>query len=81
MLDLSSFSMLIGGSAGRDRARNEVAAKAAAELVEIAGLEASEALLRLDSSVDGLNSEQVEERLELFGPNVVAQEKPTPFSE
>ena len=79
MLDLFSFSMLIGGSAGRERARNEAAARAATELVAIAGVEASEALARLDANVDGLNSEQVDERLERFGPNVVAQEKPTPL--
>jgi len=76
MLDLSFFTMLIGGGAGRDRARNEAAARAAADLVALARVEPAEALARLDAVIDGLNPEQVEERLERFGPNVVAQEKP-----
>jgi len=76
MLDLSFFTMLIGGGAGRDRARNEAAARAAADLVALARVVPAEALARLDAVIDGLNPEQVEERLERFGPNVVAQEKP-----
>jgi Mg2+-importing ATPase len=78
MLDLFSLSMLIGGGAGRDRARNEAAARATAELVALARADAADALARLDATADGLNPEQVEERLERFGANVVAQEKPKP---
>ena len=78
MLDLFNFTMLIGGGAGRDRARNEAAARAAAELVALAHADAPEVLERLDAHADGLNPEQVEERLERFGANVVAQEKPKP---
>ncbi|HSC10048.1 MAG TPA: magnesium-translocating P-type ATPase [Rhodanobacteraceae bacterium] len=76
MLDLFNLTMLIGGGAGRDRARNEAAARAAAELVALAHADAGEVLERLDASADGLNPEQVEERLERFGANVIAQEKP-----
>jgi len=78
MLDLFNLTMLIGGGAGRDRARNEAAARAAAELVALAHADAAEVLERLDANADGLNPEQVEERLERFGANVIAQEKPKP---
>ncbi|HZX90427.1 MAG TPA: HAD-IC family P-type ATPase, partial [Rudaea sp.] len=78
MLDLFNLTMLIGGGAGRDRARNEAAARAAAELVALAHADAPEVLVRLDASADGLNPEQVEERLERFGANVIAQEKAKP---
>jgi len=79
MLDLFNLTMLIGGGAGRERARNEAAARAAAELVALAHADAAEVLERLDAHADGLNPEQVEERLERFGANVVAQEKPKPL--
>jgi len=79
MLDLFNLTMLIGGGAGRERARNEAAARAAAELVALAHADAPEVLERLDAHADGLNPEQVEERLERFGANVVAQEKPKPL--
>src|SRR5207344_1072659 len=78
MLDLFNLTMLIGGGAGRERARNEAAARAVAELVALAHAEAPEVLERLDANADGLNPEQVEERLDRFGANVVAQEKPKP---
>ncbi len=78
MLDLSNLSMLIGGGAGRERARNEAAARAAAELVALARVDAADALARLDATPEGLKPEQVEERVERFGTNVVAQEKPKP---
>jgi Mg2+-importing ATPase len=78
MLDLFNLTMLIGGGAGRDRARNEAAARAAAELVALAHADAFEVLDRLEANADGLNPEQVEERLERFGANVIAQEKPKP---
>ncbi len=78
MLDLFNFTMLIGGGAGRDRARSEAAARAAAELVALAHADAPEVLERLDANADGLNPEQVKERLERFGANVIAQEKPKP---
>jgi Mg2+-importing ATPase len=79
VLDLSFIAMLIGGGAGRERARNEAAARAAGELVALARVDAGEALARLDASLDGLGVDQVEERLERYGPNVVAQEKAPPF--
>ena len=72
MLDLISLSMLITGG-GRERARNEAAARAAAELAALARMENAAALDRLNATNDGLTPEQVEERLEAFGPNVVAQ--------
>jgi Mg2+-importing ATPase len=78
MLDLSNLSMLIGGGAGRERARNEAAARTAADLVALARLDATEALALLDATAEGLKPEQVEERVERFGANVVAQEKPKP---
>ncbi|HEX6833311.1 MAG TPA: magnesium-translocating P-type ATPase [Rudaea sp.] len=78
MRDLFHLSMLITGAV-RDRARNEAAARAAAELAALARLESSEALTRLESGNDGLKPEQVEERLDEFGPNIVAQEKKKPF--
>src|SRR5262244_1891025 len=79
MLDFSFITMLIGGAAGRERARNGAAARSAAELVALAQVESAEALAKLDANLDGLTPEQVEERLERFGANVVAQEKPKPF--
>jgi Mg2+-importing ATPase len=44
-------------------------------LVETASLTALAALDKLQSSVAGLTQEQVQQRLEEYGPNVVAQEK------
>ncbi|HXR64188.1 MAG TPA: magnesium-translocating P-type ATPase, partial [Rudaea sp.] len=78
MLELIPFAMLITGG-GRERARNEAAARAAAELAGLARLEGADALARLDATPDGLKHEQIEERLETYGPNVVAQEKKKPF--
>jgi Mg2+-importing ATPase len=78
MLDLFSFAMLIGGAAGRERARNEAAARSGAELLALAQVESAAALDKLEAIADGLNPEQVEQRLERFGPNTVAQEKPKP---
>jgi len=78
MLDLSHFSVVMKAglitATGRDRAKNEAAARSAADLLAIARLEAADALAHLESAPDGLNPEQVEERLEKFGPNIVAQE-------
>ncbi len=73
MLDLFNFSMLIPNAA-RERGKGEAAARAAAQLADIARLESAEVLGRLTAVADGLNPEQVEERLEEFGPNIVAQE-------
>jgi P-type Mg2+ transporter len=78
MLDLFHFSMLITG-AGRDRAKNEAAARSAAEFVAIARLDGAEVLTQLNTSNDGLNPEQIEERVAEFGLNIVAQEKKKPF--
>ncbi len=78
MLDLFHFSMLIPAT-GRDRNKNEASARAAAELLALAHLEAPEVLSRLQCTPEGLNPEQVEERLAEFGANVVAQEKKKPF--
>ena len=78
MLDLFHFSMLIPAT-GRDRNKNEASARAAAELLALAHLEAPEVLARLQCTPEGLNPEQVEERLAEFGANVVAQEKKKPF--
>src|SRR5499427_786448 len=79
MLDFSFLTMLIGGTAGRERVRNGAAARSAAELVALARAESADALARLEAIPDGLTPEQVEERLERFGPNTVAQEKAKPF--
>src|ERR1700759_3465235 len=78
MLDLSSISMLITAG-GRDRAKSEVAARTASELLAVARLDGAEALTRLESNQNGLTQEQVEERLEKFGHNIVAQEKKRPL--
>ena len=78
MLNLTFFSMLIGGN-GRNGAKNEAAARTAAELLALARVEANDALGRLNPGGGALNPEQIEERLAQFGPNVVAQEKKKPF--
>src|ERR1700748_1086016 len=78
MLDFLNLSMLITAG-GRDRAKNEAAARTAAELLAVARMDAPDALRHLDANPDGLNPEQVEERLEKFGANVVAQETKKPF--
>jgi P-type Mg2+ transporter len=78
MLDFLNLSMLITVG-GRDRAKNEAAARTAAELLALARTDAADALRHLDANSEGLNPEQVEERLEKFGPNVVAQETKRPF--
>ena len=78
MLNLSLFSMLIGGN-GRHGAKNEAAARTAAELLALAREDAGAALAKLNPGGNALNPEQVEERLERFGPNVVAQEKKKPL--
>ncbi|MEP6939996.1 MAG: HAD-IC family P-type ATPase [Rudaea sp.] len=74
MLNLSSVSMLIGGNA-RGSVKSEAAARTAAELLALARMEAGEALEKLNPGGSALNPEQVEQRLEEFGPNIVAQEK------
>src|SRR3954469_18776446 len=73
MLDLFNFSMLITAG-GRDLAKTEATVRSAGDLLAIARLEAPDALVHLESTVDGLNPEQVRERLEKYGPNIVAQE-------
>ena len=78
MRNLSFLSMLITPNV-RDRVKTETAARTAAELLALARMEAPEALARLQSASEGLNPEQVEERLAEFGPNIVAQEKKKPF--
>src|SRR6476646_8324919 len=78
MLDFSLISMLIPGGV-RERAKGEAAARAAAQLLALARAEGTQALTQLESSAEGLNPEQVEQRLEQFGPNIVAQEKKKPF--
>ena len=78
MLDFSSISMLIP-AVGRERGRAEAAARAAASLLALARIDATPALTRLEANADGLNPEQVAQRLEQFGPNIVAQETRKPF--
>ena len=78
MLKFSIAAMLIGGN-GRNGARNEAAARIAAELTSLAQLNSDDALARLNPGGQALNPEQVAERLEKYGPNVVAQEKKKPF--
>ena len=78
MLDFSHISMLIPAVA-RERNKGEAAARAAAALLALARLEAAPVLTQLDSVAEGLNPEQVEQRREQFGPNVVAQETRKPF--
>jgi len=77
-MKLSAISMLIGGN-GRSNAKNEAAARTAAELLALARMDAPDALDKLNPGGNALNPEQVEERLEKFGPNIVAQEKKKPF--
>jgi Mg2+-importing ATPase len=78
MLELSKVAMLIT-AAGRERNKNDVAARAAAELLALARLDTAEVLARLRTRNDGLDPTAVEERLAEFGPNVVAQEQKRPF--
>jgi Mg2+-importing ATPase len=78
MLKLSMATMLIGGN-GRNNAKNEAAARIAAELIALAQLNPDDALNKLNPGGQALNPEQIEERLEQYGPNVVAQEKKKPF--
>jgi len=78
MLKFSIAAMLIGGN-GRNGARNEAAVRIAAELLALSHLNADEALNKLNPGGHALNPEQVAERLEQYGPNVVAQEKKKPF--
>jgi Mg2+-importing ATPase len=78
MLDFSLISMLIPNGV-RERVKGEAAARAAAHLLALAREDAAQALSRLEGAADGLNPEQVEQRLEQFGPNIVAQEKKKPF--
>ena len=53
----------------------KVAAPASSALRQAATSDIEQALLRLDSSVDGLLDREAAERLEKFGPNAIAQEK------
>ena len=78
MLDFSHISMLIPAVA-RERNKGEAAARAAAGLLALARLEAAPVLTQLESVAEGLNPEQVEQRREQFGPNIVAQETRKPF--
>ena len=78
MLDLFNFSMLIPSGA-RERGRGEIAARAAAQLAQLARQDGAEVLASLDASAEGLGPAQIEAKLEQFGPNVVAQEKKKPF--
>ena len=78
MLKLSIAAMLIGGN-GRNGAKNEAAARIASELLALAHLNPDDALDKLNPGGQALNPEQVAERLEQYGPNVVAQEKKKPF--
>jgi len=60
----------------RPRATNGAdAIRVAPRLVEAAGAMAPVALELLQSGPQGLSQEQAEQRLEEYGPNVVAQEK------
>lgn len=60
----------------RPRAVNDVSAiRVSPLLIEAAHLPVQNALEKLQSGRQGLSQEQVEQRLELHGPNVVAQEK------
>ncbi len=77
MFDLSIFSMLIPQGA-RERAKSEASARAAAQLLALARSDGADALVRLQTRANGLNPDQVVERLEEYGPNVVAQEKKKP---
>ncbi|MEO9136251.1 MAG: magnesium-translocating P-type ATPase [Casimicrobiaceae bacterium] len=47
-----------------------------AELLEVGGLTPAAALARMDSSLDGLLDREADERLERYGPNAVAHERP-----
>ncbi len=78
MFDLSVLSMLIPVTA-RERARGEAASHSAAELLALAKASSDETLSRLQANLQGLNPEQVDERLEQYGPNIVAQEKKKHF--
>ncbi|MBS0582737.1 MAG: magnesium-translocating P-type ATPase [Proteobacteria bacterium] len=78
MLKFSIAAMLIGGN-GRNGARNDAAARISAELTALAQLNPDDALAKLNPGGQALNPEQVAERLEQYGPNIVAQEQKKPF--
>ena len=48
-------------------------------LKELAQLNRDELFERLNTSFTGLNAEQAEERLDEYGPNVVASQQPVPW--
>jgi magnesium-transporting ATPase (P-type) len=54
------------------------AIRVAPELVEAAGCEPDEVLLKLQTTANGLTDEEAEQRLEQYGANVVAQERRHP---
>ncbi|MBR0347672.1 MAG: magnesium-translocating P-type ATPase, partial [Rudaea sp.] len=60
-------------------AKNEAAARIAAELTALARLNPDDALSKLNPGGQALSPEQVAERFEQYGPNTVAQEKKKPF--
>jgi P-type Mg2+ transporter len=64
------------GSGTAARAGARPGAATGRELLELASLAPAEALARLGSSADGLLGSEAEERLERYGPNEVAREKP-----
>ncbi|MGH8042308.1 MAG: magnesium-translocating P-type ATPase [Rudaea sp.] len=78
MFDLSMFSMLTP-QAARERGKSEASSRAAAQLLALVRTDGADALARLHAAADGLNPDQVEERLQEHGPNIVAQEKKKPF--
>ncbi|MBS0590224.1 MAG: magnesium-translocating P-type ATPase, partial [Proteobacteria bacterium] len=78
MLKFSIAAISIGGS-GRHGPRNEMATRIDAELLALAQRSPEAALDALNPGGQALTPEQVAERLEKYGPNVVAQEKKKAF--
>jgi P-type Mg2+ transporter len=59
----------------RAAARRDDGIQVSAKLVSLASLPAEQVLHELDSRVDGLTETEAQERLEVFGPNVVARDE------
>jgi len=77
-INLSSFAVAVPAvlRAGSEARR---AVQAPHPLLEFVRVEGADTLARLGVSGDGLDVDAVEERLERYGPNVVAQETKRPF--
>ena len=75
-LKLTLFGLDLFGRRRASAGRSAPGRRAGAELLEVGRMTPKAALARLDSSIDGLLDREADARLERFGPNEVAHEKP-----